>query len=684
MEKTPIHRSTSRADSHRDVNGPARLPCSFARTIVVFRQGIAYYQGAETGCVMIEAAKTIVRAAFRIVAFLIAYSVAKFRAAGPAALSHAVVEIWPFALIFAVIGFGYDTIVRRQRTPWRFTSVRDIVAIIRDATFVILAFLLVVFLTTRALHIPRLSVLMTWVIDLGMICSVLLVRRAYHEGAIDAVLPFLRRTDAKNLTPMLLIGGLDRADLFLRQINRNPGGYRPVGIITDADGSVGRELHGVRVLASLAGARAAIDSFTTGDITGHALLFLDDGIVPADLDAEQLGQLRTRGAIFLRQSRLVDLAEGGGAVELQEINVEDLLSRSPVQLDVAAIRQLVSGKRIMVTGAGGSIGSEICRQVAALGCAHISFLDNWEFGLFKIDMEIGDTYPTLSRHEILCDVRDGARVSRWIEAEDTDILFHAAAVKHVPMVEKHPDQGVLTNVLGTWNVAEAAMKNQVEHMVFISTDKAVDPSSVMGATKRLAESVVRTHQAAASETRFSVVRFGNVLGSAGSVVPTFKMQIERGGPVTVTHPDVERYFMTIPEAVQLVLHATAKSEKQSGKRPGVFVLDMGRPVRIMDLAHQMIELYGKTPGVDIAVQITGLRPGEKLTEELVDSTEEISNHEEGVLHVVDRLNSFVMKRSQMERLVEMARRGDIEGTRQGVFDMLTVVRAAPSVTNLTA
>jgi O-antigen biosynthesis protein WbqV len=304
-------------------------------------------------------------------------------------------------------------------------------------------------------------------------------------------------------------------------------------------------------------------------------------------------------------------------------------------------------------------------------------LDNSEFALFNIDSEIAAGYATLSRSDILCDIRNADRVLDWMQAESPDLVFHAAALKHVPMMENHPCESVLTNVVGTWNVADAARIAGAGHMIAISTDKAVDPSSVMGATKRLAESVIRVHRAAASMTRFSVVRFGNVLGSAGSVVPTFKAQIERGGPVTLTHPDIERYFMTIPEAVQLVLHATAKTAMRN-HQSGVFVLDMGKPIKIMALARRLIELHGKVPERDIEIKITGLRPGEKLTEELVDSTEEAQACDPGVVEVTDRVTGARIDRAFVARLETMARTGNSQNTRALLFETLDQVRALPS------
>ena len=360
---------------------------------------------------------------------------------------------------------------------------------------------------------------------------------------------------------------------------------------------------------------------------------------------------------------------------MREFKLEELLARPTVNLNKDGLKSLIAGKRVLVTGAGGSIGSEICRQVASLGCGHLGLLDHSEFALFRMDQEIGDRWPTLSRHEYLQDVRNKDRLKDIFEAERPDIVFHAAALKHVPLMERHPCESVMTNVIGTWNVAGAANAASVKHMVFISTDKAVDPPNVMGATKRLAEAVVRAQQTLKGETRFSVVRFGNVLGSAGSVVPTFRAQIERGGPVTLTHPDIERYFMTIPEAVQLVLHATAHSARQTEGPLGVFVLDMGEPVKIIDLARQLIGLYGKSPGKDIEIEVTGLRPGEKLSEDLVDSTEESEICDESLLRVTDRIDGQRINERVIDDLARVASSGDALETRKMVFEVLATVRA---------
>jgi O-antigen biosynthesis protein WbqV len=327
-----------------------------------------------------------------------------------------------------------------------------------------------------------------------------------------------------------------------------------------------------------------------------------------------------------------------------------------------------------VTGAGGSIGSELCRQVAAFDCAHLTLVDYSEPSLFEIDREMGNAFPQVSRSTILCDVRNATRLTAIFREETPDLVFHAAALKHVPLVERHPGEGVLTNVIGTWNVAEAAKTCGAGQMVLISTDKAVDPTNAMGATKRLAEAIIQSQQST-EETRFSAVRFGNVLGSAGSVVPIFKQQIERGGPVTVTHPDMERFFMTIPESAQLVLHATATSAEGERRDARLFVLEMGEPVKIMDLARQMIALSGRK---DVEIQITGLRPGEKLTEALLDETERSIPCGPNVMEVVTS-SALKINSDHLARLEALAALNEVGDLRRALFDLVGQIRGGKPV-----
>ena len=338
--------------------------------------------------------------------------------------------------------------------------------------------------------------------------------------------------------------------------------------------------------------------------------------------------------VFLR---LTDFKGGDiERVEVKPIALEDLLGRPQTVLDQNSMKALIAGRRVLVTGAGGTIGGELARQISDYGPAHLTLFDNSEYALYATDLEVSDRHPELRRTAILGDVRERAGLDAVFAAEKPDLVFHAAALKHVPLVEAHPIEGVETNVIGARNVADACRAAGITVMVLISTDKAVNPVSVMGATKRLAESYSQALDLACGKhrggndaeglgkaTRFITVRFGNVLGSTGSVVPLFQKQLEAGGPFTVTDPEAKRYFMTVREAVELVLEASALGIEDEGQGGNTFVLDMGEPVRILDLAKQMIRLAGLRPEVDIEIKITGLRPGEKLSEELFHESENI-------------------------------------------------------------
>jgi FlaA1/EpsC-like NDP-sugar epimerase len=300
---------------------------------------------------------------------------------------------------------------------------------------------------------------------------------------------------------------------------------------------------------------------------------------------------------------------------LREVEIEDLLGRDPVAFDREATSRYLTGRVVMVTGAGGSIGSELCRQIAAFGPSKLLLVGRGEFSIYSIEMELRETFPHLDLEPLIADVRDLNRMRYLFERYSPEAIFHAAAHKHVPLMERNPSEAILNNVLGTRTVAELAERFNAETFVLISSDKAVNPTNVMGASKRVAEMVVQ-ELATRSKCRFMSVRFGNVLGSRGSVIPLFKKQIASGGPITITHPDIIRYFMTIPEASQLVLQAGAL-----GHGGEVFVLDMGAPVKIVDLARDLIKLSGLEPEVDIKIKFTGLRPGEKLYEELLTAEE---------------------------------------------------------------
>lgn len=447
-----------------------------------------------------------------------------------------------------------------------------------------------------------------------------------------------RRTHRTTRRPMLdtasilLVGGIEDADLFLRALSQDRRqSFHVEGLLASSNRQTGRRIQGHRILGSLSEAGRVLEQLQAEGRLPGTLVFVTPELAGARLaqvvaEADRFG-LQVRRAP--RPTALDDPEEKPRPVELKPVPIEDLLNRPQVPLDRDGMARLIQGRRVIVTGAGGTIGSELARQVAAFGPRTLTLLDNGEYALWQIDLELAETHPQVHRRTLIADIRDEARIRAVFEEHRPELVFHAAALKHVPMVEANPLEGLATNAAGTRHVADAARAVGALAMVLISTDKAVNPTSVMGASKRLAEMYCQALDIAARSSRSGMrcitVRFGNVLGSTGSVVPLFQRQLARGGPLTVTHPDMQRYFMTVREAVGLVLQASvlgvAGAALPSGEDGGIFVLDMGEPVKIVDLARQMIRLAGLQPDQDIEIRFTGLRPGEKLYEELFHGKE---------------------------------------------------------------
>ncbi len=405
--------------------------------------------------------------------------------------------------------------------------------------------------------------------------------------------------------PVLIVGAGEAADSLLREIHRS-GQWYAVAILDDSPEKSGRRLRGLPIVSGLDN----IDAVAKRLGAQHAIIAMPGAKPVQRRRATELAA--AAGLTVLTVPSYDDLLSGRLSVSnIRKVELEDLLGRESVSLDDQGLRGLLAGRVVLVSGAGGSIGSELCRQIARFGPARLVLVDSSEFALYQIDEELGGAFPGLARRCWASDVRDAARVDEVFAAEQPAVIFHAAAYKHVPLMEDvNAWQAVRTNALGTLTMANAACQNGVDKFVLISTDKAVNPTNVMGATKRLAERLSLTVNAK-SRTKIVTVRFGNVLGSNGSVIPKFREQIAKGGPITVTHPDIVRYFMTIPEAAQLVLQAGCMG--QGGE---IFVLDMGEPVKIFDLARDMVRLSGFGDD-DIRIEFTGLRPGEKLYEELL-------------------------------------------------------------------
>ena len=487
------------------------------------------------------------------------------------------------------------------RGIWRYASLPDLKRIIYAAvTASIVALTLLVMLQ---IGVPR-SVLITNPIFLIVIMGgSRLAYRAWKERSLGNFLPGDR-------APVFVIGTEEAAVNLIKELGRSPQ-WHVVGVFDDDASVRGRELHGINIL----GRSDELAAWKEKLGATHAIIAMPSASHQAR--RQVVARCNEAGLKVLTVPSFDDLMSGRVTVsQIRHVELDDLLGRDVVVLDTAGLKSWINGRTVMVTGAGGSIGAELCRQVARFGPRRIVLFELNEFALYTIEQEFRERMPDVP---ILCaigDIKDESRVGQLLSAHQPSVIFHAAAYKHVPLMESgNAWQAVLNNVLGTRALARAAIAYGVEKFVLISTDKAVNPTNVMGASKRLAEMVCQALQEEAGATRFVLVRFGNVLGSTGSVIPRFREQIARGGPVTVTHPDITRYFMSIPEAVQLVLQAGLM-----GGGGEVFVLDMGEPVRIVDLAREMIRLSGFNES-DIPIAYTGLRPGEKLYEELLGADE---------------------------------------------------------------
>jgi FlaA1/EpsC-like NDP-sugar epimerase len=413
--------------------------------------------------------------------------------------------------------------------------------------------------------------------------------------------------------PALIVGAGDTAKLVAKELIASPHlGFDPIGFVDDDPTKQNHMLLELPIMGTLSSIKAIVEQFGVSELIIAMPSARGDVIrkvVRAGLDC---------GIPTLTVPSLPELISAKtNGTSLREVQIQDLLRREPVETDLAAVAELATGETVLITGAGGSIGSELCRQIARLAPARVVVLGHGENSIFDIFHELKDAFPDVIIMPVIADVRDRKRISAVFNIYRPHAVFHAAAHKHVPLMEENVIEAITNNIFGTLNVVDAGLESGCKHFVFISTDKAVRPTSVMGATKRVSELIVQ-HAAQKYERNFVSVRFGNVLGSRGSVVPTFLRQIRAGGPVTVTHPEMQRYFMTIPEAVQLVLQAGAL-----GRGGEVFLLDMGEPIRIVDIATDLIRLSGLTVGIDIEIKFTGMRPGEKLYEEMFFSAENV-------------------------------------------------------------
>jgi FlaA1/EpsC-like NDP-sugar epimerase len=527
------------------------------------------------------------------------------------------------------------------RRLWVYASIRELMIILAAVTTasVAVSVVLVILRATGSLpNYPRGTLPIDYLLTLALIGGLRFGMRLLAESKTWSQEP------ARRKRRILVVGAGDAGELMVREMQKNAQLMQvPVCFVDDDPAKQRKQIHGVPVLGTINELARVVSQKRIDEV------IISIPSAPGRVVRHVADICRSKGVPFRTMPGLYELLGGKVNVNrLREVEITDLLRREPAHLDEALIGESLAGRRVLVTGAGGSIGRELCRQIARWGPAELVLFGHGENSIFETLLELGENFPILPLHPVIGDVRDHDRLDNVFDSFNPQMVFHAAAHKHVPLMEVNVEEAITNNVLGTRNVVEAALSSGVERLVMISSDKAIRPSSVMGATKRLAEAQV-LDAARRSGRAYSVVRFGNVLGSRGSVIPIFKRQIARGGPVTVTHPDMRRYFMTIPEAVHLVLQAFAM-----GKGGEVFVLNMGEQVRILDLAEDLIRLSG------LELVFTGIRPGEKLSEELWDSWakyEPTAHPDIVLLAEEDRLSGTELV-NKVEELVLLAREGD--------------------------
>jgi FlaA1/EpsC-like NDP-sugar epimerase len=543
---------------------------------------------------------------------------------------------------------------------WRYVSTRDMWGAAQGVTAACIVSDLVVLLAhpVRGFQLPRSVAVLDWLLLLAFVAGTRLVARSLIErpGAASLV--------ARG-KEVVIVGAGDAAQLVIREMQRAPGlGYTPIGLVDDDPRKKNLRLHGVRVLG------------TTTELPQILRDNRPDEVLIAIPSAS--GEERRRIVEMARDARvpvktlpgLYELISGDVnlAGQIRPVEVQDVLGREPVEVDLVEIASYLSGETVLVTGAGGSIGSELCRQIARVGPARLVLVEHSEAALFAVERELLDEREFSAVATVLGDCGDRAKMSQVFERYRPSVVFHAAAYKHVALLEANPLESVRNNTLATKVIADVSAEYQAERFVLVSTDKAVNPKNLMGQSKAVCEWIVEAYGHRKDvPTRFVAVRFGNVLNSSGSVIPIFRRQIEKGGPVTVTHPEMTRYFMTIPEAVSLIVQAGA-----IGGRGRVYVLDMGEPVKILELAHNMIRLSGKEPDADVPIEFIGVRPGEKLHEALWNESELVgpTKHPK-IMRAARQPVDAEWLEDQLEQLERMVGRGD---TLDVVSKLATMVR----------
>lgn len=539
------------------------------------------------------------------------------------------------------------------RRLWRYASIRELVLIlgaVTTASVIVSVIMLGLFNAEVFIGFPRSSLIIDWLLSMTFIGGSRFFFRWLAESSSTAAQdssfqPYRNKS-------VVVVGAGDAGAMVVREMQKNPQlNMKPIGFLDDDPAKQDSKIHGLPVLAPLEQISPILRKHQVDEVI-IAIPSAGGNVLRHVIEV-----CRQQGVAFRTMPGLYELLGGNVSVSrLREVDISDLLRRAPVTIESGALGEVLQGRVVMVTGAGGSIGRELCRQIAQLNPAKLLLLGHGENSIFSAFLSLRENFSSLEIIPLIADVRDHDRLNVLFNRWKPDVIFHTAAHKHVPLMESNIEEAVTNNILGTQNVVKVALAHDVQRLVLISTDKAIRPVNVMGGTKRIAEMIV-LNAARQYKRAFSVVRFGNVLGSRGSVVPRFKRQIAAGGPVTVTHPEMKRYFMTIPEAVHLVLQASTLSK--GGEN---FILDMGQPVRILDLAEDLIRLSGLEPGKDIEITFTGIRPGEKLSEDLWDQGFAYATTSHPDIHRVE--SEEVLSSDQLEALVDelvtLAREGKTE------------------------
>ena len=579
------------------------------------------------------------------------------------------VAYWMIAvsLVIKPLTYYFFGLYRRM---WAYASINElklIVAAVTAAEIPVVLIMLAIWRIDPTIAIPRSSPVIDWALSILLVGGFRISIRLISENQRNSK----PQTYVTRTKKVLIVGAGDAGALVVRELQKNQQlNLVPVGFLDDNPGKLQQQLYGVPVVGALNDLARVLDRQPVDEVI-IAIPSAPGRVVRLVADV-----CRLKGVPFRTMPGIYELLGGKVSVSrLREVDIADLLRREPTRMRDQEVGETLSGHSVLVTGAGGSIGRELCRQIARWGPSELLILGHGENSIFETLLELQESFPSLLVRPLIADVRDRSRINGIFQEHRPQVVFHAAAHKHVPLMEINIQDAVTNNVQGTRNVVQAALDAGAERLVMISTDKAIHPVNVMGATKRIAESLV-LDAAARSGRPYSVVRFGNVLGSRGSVVPLFKRQIARGGPVTITHPDMKRYFMTIPEAVYLVLQASSL-----GNGGEVFVLNMGQQVRILDLAEDLIRLSGLEPGRDIDIIFTGIRPGEKLSEELWEDGNSLQKtiHPDIMrLDCKDELCSADLSRA-VDELVHLAKEGETTAVTRLLDELIpgSAVRSTP-------